>query len=110
MACGFFGRCRICGCIMLMLRYYIPGGYGWYGRDGCASRCGTAIAARAAWQQRAEARANAVDEPGLEGSTEHGGEGWGVAPRPPLFPPPRLLAHSVRPRRALTNASYCHLT
>lgn len=36
--------------------------------------------------------------------------GGGRAPSAPRYrpPPPRLLAHSVQPRRALTNASYRH--
>lgn len=51
------------------------------------------------------ARVSAVDEPGAEGSTAPRGV-WGVAPSAPLPPHRPLFAHTVKPRRALTNASY----
>ncbi|XP_073952289.1 uncharacterized protein [Choristoneura fumiferana] len=63
---------------------------------GNASFCGTV---RVVWKQHSgAARASAVDEPDAEGSTE-----------PPRGAPHAPLpAHSARPRRALTNASYRH--
>lgn len=58
------------------------------------------------------ARVNAVDEPGAEGSTAPGERGE-PPPRPrAAAPPPRRAARclrilrAVKPRRALTNASY----